>query len=196
MHTTFRTLALGLSLLASGGCAVAVVAGLATTTALVVNEQRPLSSIHDDQNLRNQIHTAIVKNPEFHSSNIAVTSFNQVILLTGQTPNAALKNKAEQIAAGFPGVKRVYNETQITANRDDVSVSKDTWITTRVRSGMLGQRGLNSGSIKVVTDANVVYLMGQVDPSQADLAVDVARRTDGVSKVVKVFQYTDEKGNA
>jgi osmotically-inducible protein OsmY len=35
----------------------------------------------------------------------------------------------------------------------------------------------------------VVYLLGIVTNKEADDAVEIARNTDGVTKVVKVFEY-------
>jgi hypothetical protein len=43
--------------------------------------------------------------------------------------------------------------------------------------------------VKVVTEAGVVYLMGVVTEREADDAVDIARTTSGVRKVVKIFEY-------
>ncbi len=44
-------------------------------------------------------------------------------------------------------------------------------------------------SVKVLTEAGVVYLMGLVTPQEGDAAVDIARNTSGVVRVVKVFEY-------
>jgi osmotically-inducible protein OsmY len=46
-----------------------------------------------------------------------------------------------------------------------------------------------SDRVKVVTEKNVVYLMGLVTHAEADIAVDVARTSSGVSKVVPYFEY-------
>ncbi|MEX2353048.1 MAG: BON domain-containing protein [Gammaproteobacteria bacterium] len=56
---------------------------------------------------------------------------------------------------------------------------------------MLANRDVSGLNTKVVTDKGVVYLMGISTRSQADIATDIARRTSGVQKVVKLFQYTD-----
>jgi osmotically-inducible protein OsmY len=45
--------------------------------------------------------------------------------------------------------------------------------------------------VKVVTESNVVYLMGLVTHAEADAASDIASTTAGVSKVVRVFEYID-----
>jgi osmotically-inducible protein OsmY len=54
---------------------------------------------------------------------------------------------------------------------------------------MLTQKGLESGSMRIVTENGVVYLMGIATHEQANLAVNVARKINGVNRVVKVFQY-------
>ena len=43
--------------------------------------------------------------------------------------------------------------------------------------------------VKVVTENSVVYLMGSVSQKEAEDAVEIARNTSGVTKVVKVFEY-------
>jgi len=47
----------------------------------------------------------------------------------------------------------------------------------------------SANHVKVVTESNVVYLMGIVTDAEAADAVQIARTTGGVSKVVKIFQY-------
>ena len=173
------------------GCAAAVVAG-ATTTGVIVNDQRSFGSIRDDHNLRHHIHTLYVRDERFSGSSIVVSSFNHHILLAGTTLTEELKVEAEKIARSTPEVQRVYNEVTVSSPVSGMITTSDAWITTKIRTAMLAQRGLKSGTVKVVTDNGTVYLMGEVTHSQADLAVDVARRISGVQRVVKVFQYQDQ----
>ncbi|MFV9995032.1 MAG: BON domain-containing protein, partial [Coxiella endosymbiont of Dermacentor nuttalli] len=42
---------------------------------------------------------------------------------------------------------------------------------------------------KVMTENEVVYLMGIVSPRQAAIAANIASQISGVKKVVKVFEY-------
>ena len=87
--------------------------------------------------------------------------------------------------------QKVYNQIIISGVTTDLGRTDDAWITSKVKSAMLDQDGLRSSQIKVITSNGVVYLMGWVTHSQADLATNVARRVEGVQKVVKVFQYQD-----
>ncbi|HAT6363568.1 TPA: BON domain-containing protein [Legionella pneumophila] len=168
------------------GCVAVVVAGAA---AGMVYDRRSVTTMEADARLFHVIHKAIIKDPRFSHSRILVTSFNRVVLLVGQTPAASLRVLAERIAQNAPGVKRVYDEITVDYPIPLTQRTKDSWITSQVRSNMLTKKGLESGSIRIVTENGVVYLMGIVSDEQALLAVDVARRVAGVRKVVKIFQY-------
>lgn len=167
-------------------CAAAVILGAG---GLVVYDHRGVMTLEKDARIFHQIHTDIVKDSRFQGSRIIVSSFNQVVLLTGQTPIASLREVAEKIARTTPNVRRVYNEVTVDQPLSIAEQSQDTWITGQVRTRMLAEKGLESGSVHVITENSVVYLMGVVTPEQADIAVNVTRHVNGVSKVVKVFQY-------
>ena len=169
------------------GCVVAVVAGAASS--LVVYDKRTVAMIEKDARIFHLVHTNLIKDPRFKDSRIVVSSFNEVVLLVGQTPVASLRAVAERVAQQTPNVHRVYNEITIDYPLPISQQSKDTWITGQVRSKMLSKKGLESGSIRVITENSVVYLMGIATAEQANLSVSVARQVKGVRKVVKVFQY-------
>jgi osmotically-inducible protein OsmY len=167
-------------------CVAAVVVGAA---AGMVYDRRSITTLEADARLFHLVHTHIVTDPQFRHSRILVTAFNRVVLLIGQTPAASLRVVAEKIARTTPGVIRVYDEITIDKPIPMVERTKDSWITSKVRSTMLTKKGLESGSIRIVTEHGTVYLMGIVTAEQANLAVDVARRVGGVNRVVKIFQY-------
>jgi osmotically-inducible protein OsmY len=182
----FKSLVLLTLSLCLTGCVVAVVAGAA---AGMVYDRRSVVTIEADARLFHVIHTAIVTDPQLRNSRILVTSFNRVILLVGQTSSASLRVVAEKIARNTPGVVRVYDEVTVSDPIPLTQRTKDSWITGEVRSKMLTKKGLESGSIRIVTENGVVYLMGIATQEQSNFAVDVARRVKGVVKVVKIFQY-------
>ena len=167
---------------------MAVVAGAAA--GLVVYDRRSVTMIERDARIFYLVHKTLVTDPRFRTSHVVVSVFNQAVLLVGQTPIASLRVVAEKTAQSTPYVRRVYNEITV----DPVSHvlterSKDVWITSEVRAKLLTRKGLESGSIRVLTEQEVVYLMGVATHEQANLAVDVARQVPEVRKVVKVFQY-------
>lgn len=174
-----------ISLLTS--CVAAVVAGAAAS--MVVYDRRSVSALESDARIFHVVHKTIVTNPRFNESRIVVVSFNRVVLLIGQTPHAGLRTSAEKIAQNTPNVRRVYDEISVGNPLSLSMKTKDSLITGQVRTRMLNKKGLESGSIRIVTEGGIVYLMGIVTREQASLAVDVARQVKDVQKVVKVFQY-------
>ena len=182
----FVACSLVLSSLLSSCVAVAVVGAAA---GIIVYDKRTISVIENDTRIFHNINTAIVKDPRFHNSRVEVISFNQIVLLVGQVPSAATKLVAERVAQQTPRVTRVYNELTVGYPLNLTQRAQDSLLTGEMRSRMLNKKGLESGSIRVVTENAVVYLMGVVTHEQADLAVMVARQVNGVRKVIKIFRY-------
>jgi osmotically-inducible protein OsmY len=186
MSLKFRTMMFILVATLLTGCVAAVVSG---AVAGMVYDRRSLMTMEADARLFHVIHKKIVTDRQFADSRIIVSSFNRVVLLVGETPTASLRDLAGKIAHSTPGTYRVYNEITVGYPIPLTVRSKDSLITGQVRSSLLTKKGLESGSIRIVTENRVVYLMGIATEQQASLAVDAARRVRGVNKVVKIFQY-------
>lgn len=175
------------------GCVPAVlVAGAAGATlgGAVIYDQRTYRTMNQDHNARSIIQYRLDNDPLLKGqSHITISVFNNVALLLGQAKTPEICHRAYQIVEKTSHIRRIYNEITIGAPFSPVEKAADSWITTKVRTAMLGKAGLHSSNLKVVTENKVVYLMGMVSPKQAAMAADVARRISGVEKVVKVFEY-------
>ncbi|MBX9587071.1 MAG: BON domain-containing protein [Gammaproteobacteria bacterium] len=171
----------------------AFVAGAAASGA-VVTDGRDMKTQLQDKTIAHRVRTALHLNKHLDKSTIiSVSTFNRVVLLTGRAPNEELHELASKIAHSVKNVKRVHNEIVIGDNTSFKEAAQDTWLTTKIKSSLLAERGLNSAQIKVVTDNSTAYLMGLVSRDQADLATNVTRHVPGVDKVVKLFEYTSER---
>jgi len=124
---------------------------------------------------------------------VNVTSYNRNVLLTGEAFDETSKIKAESIAKDVQNVRNVTNELTIAPATSLTSRSKDSYLTSLVKAEMVKENRFPANYVKVVTENSVVYLMGMVTRKEADDAVEIARSTDGVSKVVKVFEYVVEQ---
>ena len=125
---------------------------------------------------------------------INVTSYNRIALITGEVPADADKAAVEKAIAGIEGVTNVVNELEVGANSTISTRSSDSVITTRVKSGLVEAKDVQSSAIKVVTERGNVYLMGRVSEREAARASDIARSQPSVMKVVRVFEIlTDEQ---
>jgi osmotically-inducible protein OsmY len=124
---------------------------------------------------------------------VYVTSYNRIVLLTGDAADERIKSEAEQIVRGVRNVREVANELKIGPITSGPVHANDTFITTKVKARFVEAKKFSPNLVKVVTEAGVVYLMGMVTSSEADAATDVARRTDGVKKVVRVFELVSDE---
>jgi len=169
------------------GCVGVVAVGAAGS--MVVYDRRSFSMIEQDARIFYVINRALSNDRRFRYSHIRVTSFNHVVLLSGQATSEDFKAEAAKVAQSTPNVRRVYNELVIGEPSSIADRSRDAFITSKVRTQLLTQKGLESGSIHIVTENSTVFLMGIATHEQADLAVNAARQVSGVNKVVKIFQY-------
>lgn len=170
------------------GCAAAVVGGAAagvTTGVAVAEDPRSSSGVFDDQSLRSKVSDAVGATV---SGNVEVTSYNARVLLAGQVPNIEAKEKASAMARQVPGVKGVYNYLEVGKNQSATQSSKDTYITSAVKSKLLFTKSVDSNDVKVVTTDGVVYLMGMVDEYQANKMTQAARQVSDVKRVVPLFE--------
>jgi osmotically-inducible protein OsmY len=171
------------------GCVTAVATGVGagvlmaedrrTSGTYIEDEGIELKAFHRlDEKLGNRAH-------------INATSFNRHVLLTGEVPDQAAREEAEKIVRGIPNVKMVTNELQIAGISSLAERSNDTYLTSKVKIRFIDAAKFSHVHVKVITEGGSVFLMGTVKRREADAAVEIARTTGGVRKVVKVFEYID-----
>ena len=178
-------------LLALQGC-VAAVATTGVTGAAVAYDQRTAGTIIEDQAIELKASQAFYSDKEIdENAHVNVTSYNTVVLVTGEAPTEELINRIIELVRNIPKVSHVYNELTLAAPSSFTSRSSDSLITARVKTNLLILDNFDGTRVKVVTEKGVVYLMGLLIREEADRATESTRLTGGVQKVVKLFQYTD-----
>jgi len=186
--------ALFLSSLLLNGCVPVVLVGGAAATATVAHDRRTTGSMVEDQAIELRIKNALGKDKEFAAqSHINVTSYNGIVLLSGETPTQALSTRAGEIARRDKQIRRVHNEIQIAAPSSSMTRSSDSWITTKVKKSLvgLGIKNFDPSRVKVVSENGTVFLMGMVYHQEADAVVARTQQVSGVQRIVKLFEYLD-----
>ncbi|QTS84168.1 BON domain-containing protein [Coxiella endosymbiont of Amblyomma nuttalli] len=176
------------------GCvpAAILVAGAAGATlgGAVIYDQRNYQTMKQDYNAYSLAQYQLSNDSLLKGqSHISISVFNNIALLVGEVKTPEMRDYAYQIVSKIPNIRRIYNEININIPTSAIQQANDAWITTKARVLILGTPGLRSSNLKVITQNNVVYLMGIVTPKQAAMVADVARRISGVTKVIKVFEY-------
>lgn len=154
--------------------------------------ERSFGTYLDDQRLEVIASVNINKaDPELRLAHVNVTSFNNIILLTGQVPTAELKALAQQTSEKIHTVRKVYNELQIKGNTALLVRTNDSWLSTKVKGAFIADDIIDSSKIKVIVEDGIIYLMGLLTKTEADYAAGVASSISGAQEVVKVFEYID-----
>lgn len=184
-----RGLAYGVFLALAG--AVVVLQGCTDTGtgSLIAEDRRSSGTYVDDQGIELKAGNRISE--KFPDAHVNVTSFNRVALLTGEVPSATVKADVARIAEGVAGVRVVQNELVIGPASSTTAQSADSYITSKVKTRFIEQARFQVNHVKVVTEAGVVYLMGLVTKKEGSDAAQIAATTNGVTRVVQVFEYTD-----
>lgn len=176
---------------ALSACAPIVIGGAAVGTLMAADRRTAGSQVEDEgiemrasSRIREQLGDRV---------HINVTSYNRQVLLTGEAATAADAQKAEQIALAVENVRSVVNDVGVMPNSSLSQRSNDTFITGKVRASFVDAKDLYAAAFKVVTERDVVYLMGRVTQREATRAAEIARGVNGVRKVVRIFEtITDD----
>lgn len=173
------------------GCAVVAVGGAATATGVSIDRRTPGTQL-EDQTIEIKSGQVLNADPEIkEQAHLNVTSYNTVVLLTGETPTEEMKQKVAELVKSIDKVSHIYNEITIAAPSSMMARTSDSYITTKVKTKLFANKEITGIEVKVVTENGVVYLMGIVSRAESEIATEIARQTGGVQKVVKLFQYTD-----
>jgi len=161
-----------------------------------------------DAQINDRIEHRLARSASLRDDHITVHVKNRVATLSGYVDSSAEKRHAEQLARAA-GARRVDDDLAVSTRgtsgkfdraKDDAGkatdaakdgvrktgeVIDDGWITSKVKTQFIGEDLLKHSDINVDTANHVVTLNGTV-PSQAARAkaVEIARSTDGVHRVV------------
>lgn len=188
-HLNFSWLSFLVILPTLTGCVPMFAIGTAAGTGTYISEDRRTSGMFiEDEGIELKSSKRITQ--QFGSNvHINVTSYNRLVLLTGEAPTAEIKADIEKLIMGVDNVRKIYNEITVANATSLASRSNDTLLTSKVKTRFLTERKFQINHVKIVSENAVVYLMGMVTHQEGDNAAQIASGTSGVRKVVKVFEY-------
>lgn len=178
---------------AMAGCIPLIFAGTIGGAAALSSDRRTSDTILGDERIELTA-AARLRAGLGEKINTSVTSYNRVVLVTGEVADAPTKTAIDRIVSEVPGVRYVVDETSVKQFRNFGQRSGDGYITTQVKARLVAQaKTVNPLAVKVVTDDSIVYLLGMVSKSEGEEASGIAASTAGVTRVVRVFEYISEE---
>lgn len=189
-----RVLAVGLAAtVAAGGlsgCAALFIGGAVVGGTMMAMDRRTSGTQVEDQAIEFK---ALSRIRELAlPANVNVTSYNRMVLITGEVTREADKASIEQIVSRVDNVRSVVNDLALMDTSSARSRANDGILSGRVKASFLDAKDLHAQAAKVVTERGIVYLMGRVTEREATRFADVARSVSGVQKVVRVFEIVTE----
>lgn len=173
-------------------CAPLLVGGAVLGGTLVATDRRTSGAQLEDEGIElraaNRLREAFLERVHINA-----TSYNRQVLLTGEVPSEADKQRAQEIVGRVENVRSIVNELAVLGNATLTSRSSDALVTGRVKASMVDAKDLYANAFKVVTERGTTYLMGRVTQREATRATEIARSTPGVQRVVRVFEIISEE---
>ncbi len=179
-----------ISLYFLSGCTAAVVGGAVAGTSVAL-DNRTTGDYVEDQNIKTKFAHLFYKDDDLSKhTHVNVTSYNRQVLITGEAPTEQQKQKLSEITNQIKNVRRHFNEVSIAQPTSMSSRTNDSYLTSKIKTSVFSHMTeLDGAQVKVVTENGTVFLMGLVTRKQGNQITEIARKTNGVKRVIKLFEY-------
>lgn len=185
-----RLLAASLAAAVLGGCAPLLIGGAMVGGTMVAIDRRTSGAQLEDQAI--ELKAAGRVRELGIGGHVNVTSYNRLVLLTGEVPKDADRAAVEQTVARIDNVRSVVNELAAMESTTLSQRSNDSIVSAKVKASFVDAKDVQASAAKVVTERGIVYLLGRVTEREASRFADIARSVPGVNKVVRVFEAISE----
>jgi osmotically-inducible protein OsmY len=172
-------------------CAPLVVGSAMMGSALMISDRRSTGAQLDDQAIELKATTRL-RERFGKDAHLNVTSYNRLVLITGEVATPEDLAKAKVVVESLDNVRSVVNEAQVDFQSSMSSRANDSLLTSKVKVTLVDAKDLISTAFKIITERGTVYLMGRVTAREAKRATDLTRAIPGVKKVVQVFEVITE----
>ena len=171
-------------------CIETAIIGAVAASAIVLADRRPFTVYSKDAWIDIQAATPLSEIGTTKDAHIIANAFNGRVLLTGEVATEADKQKATDVVKAISGVKGVDNQLTIGPVTGLDVRNNDSFITSKVKSRLVGDNPELANAFKVITENGVVYVLGILTQSELERGVEITRTTAGVQRVVKTSLIT------
>lgn len=172
-------------------CAPLLIGGAMASGALMYTDRRTSGAQLEDQAIELKAGPRL-KEALGERAHLNVTSYNRLVLITGEVASEADREAAQKAIAGIENVRSTVNEAAVMGLSSLTARSNDTLLTSKVKAAFIDNGNIQANAVKVITERGTVYLMGRVTDKEAVKAAEVASTVSGVQKVVRVFEIISE----
>ena len=173
------------------GCLPAIQSASTVSTIITTtNDRRSAGEVLDDRTILFRMLAWPSQDTALEEAHLNFMVYNKSVLITGEAPSSDVRAYImQQAEIQDPKIKQVFNEITIGPNSGLLSRAKDSAITAQVETLFHNQEVFHPTLVRVMTEAQTVYLMGAVTQREAKSAVKVASKAKWAKKIVKRFDY-------
>jgi osmotically-inducible protein OsmY len=172
-------------------CAPLLLGGAMVGTGLVATDRRTTGMQIEDEGIELRAASRIRELATL--GQVSVTSYNRMVLLTGEVPGAPERAAVEAAVTKVENVRAVVNEIVVAPNSAFSSRAEDGRLSSKVKLTLVDAKDIQANAFKVTCERRVVYLMGRVTEREANRGAELASQVSGVERVVKVFEIVADK---
>ena len=167
-----------------------LIIGAGVGVASVAHDRRTVGTQVDDRTLTARVSAVLADDSDINEqTGIVVQVFNGSVLLVGQAPTEALKQKAEQLLSSVNNINKIHNQIRLGEPISASTIANDTWLASKVKTKLLADERIDGLNVEIEVEDSEVFLMGLATQQEAQIATDITRNISGVKQVVKVFEY-------
>lgn len=167
--------------------------GAAATTGIAASQEGGISAAVSDGVIKAKINDAWLNYDVNTFAKLSTTVEQGRVLITGVVQDPEARVEAVRLAWQVKGVQQVINEIRVAESEGITGFIKDTWITSRLRTAITIDRGVQSINYSIDTVSGVIYLMGYAQNRvELNRVVETARTISGVKQVVSYVKMVGE----
>ena len=175
-----------------GGCAGALLVGALAGAAgggYAAAQERGVNGAVSDLDIETNVESRFSAVGPGLNEGITTTVYQGRVLLAGTAPTPQMKARAMEVASHVAGVKTLYDNVEVAPPRATWDVTKDAWITARIRSELMLDLDIRSANYTIDTQKGSVYPIGSArTQTELQRATRIAQYIPGVKRVVSYVE--------
>ena len=185
------TVAMGLG----SGCASFIASNTSDTVGTLSGE-RSIGQVVIDKSIERTAKINMYKlDPRFKQSRVNINSFHSSVLLTGQVPDAHLKQLAEDNLKAMSDVKTIHNFITVGNQVSYSTIMQDLAVTANTKGLIVRAPVISDSKVLVHTEDAVLYVMGRLNQAESADLQQVLQNVGNVTKIVTLIDPLELTAN-
>ncbi len=167
--------------------------GTGTSPVGTESGTRSLGQVFIDSSIERTAKINLYKlDARFKQSRVNITSFHSNVLLTGQVPDAHLKQLAEDNLSAMSDVKTIHNYITVGPQIGYSTIMQDSAVTANTRGLLVRAPVISDSKVSVHTEDGVLYVMGMLNSAEITDLNEVLQKVGNVTKIITLVDDVNQ----